>query len=52
MNGSDVIRPAIRTRTASERVAVDATLTEPGERGALRKLPAGFAAGASEAEKW
>ena len=44
LNVSDLITSATRTRTAAERGAVDATLKELGERGALRGLPSGFAA--------
>jgi AcrR family transcriptional regulator len=49
LNVSDVITPATRSRTAAERGAVDATLSELGSRGALRGLPAGFAAAAMAA---
>jgi AcrR family transcriptional regulator len=44
LNVSDVITPETRTRTATERGAVDATFSELGSRSALRGLPAGFAA--------
>jgi AcrR family transcriptional regulator len=44
LNVSDLITPETRKRTAAERGAVDATLSELGSCGALRGLPAGFAA--------
>ena len=44
LNVSDLITPETRMRTAAERGAVDATLSELGSREALRGLPAGFAA--------
>jgi AcrR family transcriptional regulator len=44
LNVSDVITPETRTRTAAGRATIDATLGELGTRGALRELPAGFAA--------
>lgn len=44
LNVSDVITPETRARTAVERGAVDATLSELGARPALRGLPPGFAA--------
>jgi AcrR family transcriptional regulator len=44
LNVSDLITPETRTRTAAERGAVDATLSELEGRKALRGLPAGFAA--------
>lgn len=44
LNVSSQITPETRTRTAAERGAVDATLSELGSRKALRGLPAGFAA--------
>jgi AcrR family transcriptional regulator len=44
LNVSDLITPETRERTAAERGAVDATLSELGSCGALRGLPAGFAA--------
>jgi AcrR family transcriptional regulator len=44
LNVSDSITPATRARTAEERGTVEATLRELGSRGALRGLPAGFAA--------
>jgi AcrR family transcriptional regulator len=44
LNVSDLITPETRARIAAERGAVDVTLSELGTRGALRGLPAGFAA--------
>jgi AcrR family transcriptional regulator len=44
LNVSDLITPETRARTAAERGAVDATLSELGARPALRGLPPGFAA--------
>jgi AcrR family transcriptional regulator len=44
LNVSDGITPETRARTAAERGAVDATLSELGSRGALHGLPPGFAA--------
>jgi AcrR family transcriptional regulator len=44
LNVSDVITLETRARTAFQRGAVDATLNELRRRGALRRLPAGFAA--------
>jgi AcrR family transcriptional regulator len=44
LNVSDLITPETRARTAAERGTVDRTLSELGTRGALRGLPAGFAA--------
>jgi AcrR family transcriptional regulator len=44
LNVSDLITPETRMRTAAERGTVDKTLSELGSRGALRGLPAGFAA--------
>jgi AcrR family transcriptional regulator len=44
LNVSDLITPETRARTAAERGTVDTTLSELGTRGALRGLPAGFAA--------
>jgi AcrR family transcriptional regulator len=46
---SDLVTPETRARTAAARGAVDATLSELGSRGALRGLPAGFAASAMSA---
>ncbi len=43
LNVSDVITAATRTKTAELRGAVDTTLAELGARGALRRLPPGFA---------
>jgi AcrR family transcriptional regulator len=44
LNLSDLITPETRGRIAAERGAVDGTLSELESRGALRGLPAGFAA--------
>lgn len=44
LNVSDVITPETRARTAANRGAIDATLSELGRRGALRGLPKGFGA--------
>jgi AcrR family transcriptional regulator len=44
LNVSDMITPETRSRTAAERATIDTTLSEVGTRGALRGLPAGFAA--------
>jgi AcrR family transcriptional regulator len=44
LNVSDLITTETRARTAAERGAVDATLSELGSRPALRGLPPGFAA--------
>jgi AcrR family transcriptional regulator len=44
LNVSDLIKPETRARTAEERGAVEATLSELGARPALRGLPPGFAA--------
>jgi AcrR family transcriptional regulator len=44
LNVSDLITAETRARTAAERGAVDATLSELGARPALRGLPPGFAA--------
>jgi len=44
LNVSDLITPETRMRTAAQRGTVDATLSKLGARGALRGLPAGFAA--------
>jgi len=44
LNVSDLITPATRMRTAAERGRIDGTLSELETRGALRGLPAGFAA--------
>jgi AcrR family transcriptional regulator len=44
LNVSDLITPETRARTAEERGAVEATLSELGARPALRGLPSGFAA--------
>jgi AcrR family transcriptional regulator len=44
LNVSDLITPETRMRTAAQRGAIDGTLSELGTRGALRGLPAGFAA--------
>jgi AcrR family transcriptional regulator len=44
LNVSDLITPKTRARTVTERGAIDATLSELEGRGALRGLPAGFAA--------
>jgi AcrR family transcriptional regulator len=44
LNVSDRITPETRMRTAAQRGTVDGTLSELGTRGALRGLPAGFAA--------
>jgi AcrR family transcriptional regulator len=44
LNVSDLITPETRARTAAERGTIDRTLGELGTRGALRDLPAGFAA--------
>jgi AcrR family transcriptional regulator len=44
LNVSNLITPETRGRIAAERGAVDATLSELGGRGALGRLPAGFAA--------
>ena len=41
---SDQITPETRARTATQRGTVDGTLSELGNRSALRGLPAGFAA--------
>lgn len=41
---SDLITPETRTKTAAQRGTIDRTLAELGTRGALRGLPAGFAA--------
>jgi AcrR family transcriptional regulator len=49
LNLSDLITPETRERTAAERGAVEGTLNELGSRGALRGLPAGFAASAMSA---
>jgi AcrR family transcriptional regulator len=49
LNLSDLVNLETRARTARERGAVDATLSELGSRGALRGLPAGFAASAMSA---
>jgi AcrR family transcriptional regulator len=46
LNVSDLITPETRMRTAAEGSAVDETLRELGNRGALRGLPAGFAGAA------
>jgi AcrR family transcriptional regulator len=44
LNVSDLITPETRMSTAADRGAIDATLRELGTRGALRGLPADFAA--------
>jgi AcrR family transcriptional regulator len=44
LNVSDVIMPETRMRTAAERATIETTLSELGARGALRGMPAGFAA--------
>jgi hypothetical protein len=44
LNVSDLITPETRRRTAAQRGTIDGTLSELGTRGALRGLPAGFAA--------
>jgi AcrR family transcriptional regulator len=44
LNVSDLITTETRAKTAAERGAVDATLSELGSRPALRGLPPGFAA--------
>jgi AcrR family transcriptional regulator len=44
LNVSDVITPKTRARITAERDTIDTTLNELGTRGALRGLPAGFAA--------
>ncbi len=44
LNLSDLVTPETRTKAAAQRGAVDATLSELGNRVALRGLPAGFAA--------
>jgi AcrR family transcriptional regulator len=44
LNVSDRITPETRMRTAAQRGTIDGTLSELGTRGALRGLPAGFAA--------
>jgi AcrR family transcriptional regulator len=44
LNVSDVITPETRARTAAERATIETTLRELGTRGALRGMPAGFAA--------
>jgi AcrR family transcriptional regulator len=44
LNVSDVINPETRARTANERGAIDAALSELETREPLRSLPAGFAA--------
>jgi AcrR family transcriptional regulator len=49
LNVSDLITGETRARTAAERGAVDATLSELGSRPALRGLPPGFAAAAMSA---
>jgi AcrR family transcriptional regulator len=43
LNLSDLITPETRTRIDTERGAVDATLRELRSRGAVHRLPAGFA---------
>lgn len=43
LNVSDVVTAETRARTAAARGAVDATMRELGNRGALQGLPAGFA---------
>lgn len=49
LNVSDLITPATREKTVAERSAIDATLNELENRGALRELPPGFAAAAMAA---
>ena len=44
LNVSDIINPEARRKAAEERGAIETTLNELGERGALRGLPPGFAA--------
>ena len=44
LNVSNLITPETRMRTAGQRGPVDAVLSQLGTRGALRELPAGFAA--------
>jgi AcrR family transcriptional regulator len=44
LNVSDLITAETRARTAAERVTIEGTLGELATRGALRGLPAGFAA--------
>lgn len=44
LNLSDLVTPETRARAAEQRGAVDAALSELGNRAALRGLPAGFAA--------
>jgi AcrR family transcriptional regulator len=46
---SDLVTPETRAKTAAGRATIDAALRELGTRGALRKLPAGFAAAAMAA---
>jgi AcrR family transcriptional regulator len=43
LNVSDLIATETRARIAAQRGTVDKTLSELGTRGALRRLPAGFA---------
>ena len=49
LNVSDVVTPETRARTATERAAIDAALSELEAREALRGLPTGFAAAAMSA---
>jgi AcrR family transcriptional regulator len=49
LNVSDLITAETRAKTTAQRGAVDATLRKLGNRGALRKLPAGFAPAAMAA---
>ena len=44
LNVSDLITAETRAKTAAERSAIDTTFSELDTRGALRGLPAGFAA--------
>ena len=44
LNLCDFVTAETRDKTASQRGAIDATMSELGKRGALRELPAGFAA--------
>ena len=44
LNLSDLVTPETRAKAAAQRGAVDAALSELGNRVALRGLPAGFAA--------
>jgi AcrR family transcriptional regulator len=49
LNLYDFVTAETRDKTAAQRSAIDATMTELGSRGALRGLPAGFAAASMSA---